>query len=142
MVLGPNGSGKSTILCAIALGLGGSPNLLGRGDDLKTFIMHEKMSAFVEVELKGKPTSKNRIVIRRQIEDIGEDKNAKSSYTLNGESITQKRVKEVSCESFSGGGGCGRFCHVGPPFFATYTALTPNPSIPSIPYPYHKDCER
>ena len=29
MIVGPNGTGKSTIVCAIALGLGGSPKLLG-----------------------------------------------------------------------------------------------------------------
>jgi recombinational DNA repair ATPase RecF len=28
MVIGPNGTGKSTIVCAIALGMGGHPNVI------------------------------------------------------------------------------------------------------------------
>ncbi|KAL7447892.1 hypothetical protein ACHAWC_000188, partial [Mediolabrus comicus] len=35
VVVGPNGTGKSTILCAICLGLGGQPPLLGRADDAR-----------------------------------------------------------------------------------------------------------
>jgi chromosome segregation ATPase len=30
IILGPNGSGKSTIVCALALTLGGDPKVLGR----------------------------------------------------------------------------------------------------------------
>jgi chromosome segregation ATPase len=30
LIIGPNGSGKSSIVCAIVLGLGGKPKLLGR----------------------------------------------------------------------------------------------------------------
>ena len=28
MIIGPNGTGKSTVVCAIALGLGGKPDVL------------------------------------------------------------------------------------------------------------------
>jgi chromosome segregation ATPase len=30
VIVGPNGTGKSTIVCAMVLGLGGKPRLLGR----------------------------------------------------------------------------------------------------------------
>lgn len=30
LIIGPNGSGKSSIVCAMVLGLGGKPKLLGR----------------------------------------------------------------------------------------------------------------
>ena len=53
MVVGPNGTGKSTILCAICLGLGGEPRLLGRADDARLFIMHEQDLAEVEIEVEA-----------------------------------------------------------------------------------------
>lgn len=31
LVIGPNGSGKSSLVCAIALGLGGDPQVLNKG---------------------------------------------------------------------------------------------------------------
>ncbi|KAJ2339922.1 Structural maintenance of chromosomes protein 5, partial [Coemansia sp. RSA 2618] len=37
MIIGPNGTGKSTLVCAIALGLGGRPSLLGRAKDISEF---------------------------------------------------------------------------------------------------------
>jgi chromosome segregation ATPase len=52
VVVGPNGTGKSTLLCAICLGLGGQPPLLGRADDARLFIMHEQDVAEVEIELQ------------------------------------------------------------------------------------------
>ena len=50
MVCGPNGTGKSTILNAICLGLGGEPKVLGRADDAREFIAHNKDKAFIEIE--------------------------------------------------------------------------------------------
>ena len=34
MIIGPNGTGKSTIVCAMALGLGGSPSVGGGVHDI------------------------------------------------------------------------------------------------------------
>ena len=68
VVVGPNGTGKSTILCAICLGLGGQPPLLGRADDARLFIKHEKDEATVEIELaplEGKPVHVFKRVIDR-----------------------------------------------------------------------------
>jgi len=54
VVIGPNGSGKSSILCGLCLGLGGTPSLLGRADDVREFIMNEKNEGYVEVEVVSK----------------------------------------------------------------------------------------
>ena len=42
LLIGPNGTGKSSIVCAICLGLGGSPKSLGRADKVKDFIKRGK----------------------------------------------------------------------------------------------------
>ncbi|KAL0006943.1 hypothetical protein SO802_008445 [Lithocarpus litseifolius] len=38
LVIGPNGSGKSSLVCAIALGLGGEPQLLGRATSVGAYV--------------------------------------------------------------------------------------------------------
>eukprot|EP00889_Picochlorum_renovo_P004124 jgi/Picre1/31154/NNA_006508.t1 len=38
LVLGPNGTGKSSFVCALCVGLAGSTKLLGRADDIASFI--------------------------------------------------------------------------------------------------------
>ena len=38
VVLGPNGTGKSAFVCAVCVGLGGSPKLLGRAGSLGDFV--------------------------------------------------------------------------------------------------------
>ncbi|RKP15528.1 hypothetical protein ROZALSC1DRAFT_3966, partial [Rozella allomycis CSF55] len=53
LVIGANGTGKSTIVCAICLGLGGSPNLLGRSKSTVEFIKHGHTSAHIEIHVKG-----------------------------------------------------------------------------------------
>jgi len=78
LVIGPNGSGKSTIVCAICLGLGYSPNVLGRASAVGDFVQHGKDMAEIEIELaqgNGKT-----VVIKRKIK---RDKNL-STYYLNG----------------------------------------------------------
>jgi chromosome segregation ATPase len=49
LVLGPNGTGKSSIVCALCIGLAGSPKLLGRADKVGSFVRHETDQGFVEV---------------------------------------------------------------------------------------------
>ncbi len=44
-------SGKSSIVCAICLGLGGNPTILGRSSDLKEFIQHGKNRSEIEIQL-------------------------------------------------------------------------------------------
>lgn len=99
VVIGPNGTGKSTILCAICLGLGGQPTLLGRADDARTFIMHEKDKAFIEVELAPKHPSDRPDIIRRIIErNKGSERGrglGASTFYINGTKSNLKAVREL-----------------------------------------------
>ena len=108
VVIGPNGTGKSTILCAICLGLGGEPPLLGRADDARTFIMHEKDMAIIEIELAptrdadGNPGPVN--IVRRTIErnkgtERGRGKGA-STFYINSEVVNKKEVTKLVQETY------------------------------------------
>jgi len=77
IVLGPNGCGKSSIVCAIALGLCGSPKVLGRADDLKAFVMHECEEAFIEIEVRDAVGIDGKTVIRRT---FSSERNASEWY--------------------------------------------------------------
>jgi chromosome segregation ATPase len=46
-----NISQQSSILCAICLGLGGEPRLLGRADQVETFIQNGEEDAKIELEV-------------------------------------------------------------------------------------------
>ncbi|KAJ5699017.1 Structural maintenance of chromosome complex subunit SmcA [Penicillium macrosclerotiorum] len=94
MVIGPNGTGKSTLVCAICLGLGGSPQLLGRAKDLGEFVKHGCREATIEIELAGPPKVSRNIVICRNIKRDGN----KSSFTINGASASRSKVQELARE--------------------------------------------
>ena len=111
VVVGPNGTGKSTILCAICLGLGGQPPLLGRADDARLFIKHEKDEAIVEIELapnENNSTSGNKRepihVIKRVIDRDKGSENGRgagaSTYYINGHKSNLKAVKEIVTERY------------------------------------------
>ena len=127
-MVGPNGTGKSTILCAICLGLGGQPPLLGRADDARLFIKHEKDEASIEIELaphttttainddnsnasKGGKTDRGAAaaaavthVIRRVIHRHMGSENGKgagaSTYYINGNKSNLKNVKELVSDRY------------------------------------------
>merc|ERR1712238_576290 len=96
MVVGPNGTGKSSILCAICLGLGGEPRLLGRADQVETFIQNGQEDA--EIELEVAHENGDDAVITRVIRN-GEKKN-RSTFTWNGGNISGKKVRERVSEIF------------------------------------------
>ena len=56
LIIGPNGSGKSTIVCAIGLGLGASPNVLARASKISSFIKHSCDEAKIKILLTGNPS--------------------------------------------------------------------------------------
>ena len=78
LVIGPNGSGKSTIVCAICLGLGFPPAVLGRATAVGDFVQHGKEQAEIEIELAK--ANADSVVIKRRIK---REKNA-SHYMING----------------------------------------------------------
>ncbi|BBG96418.1 hypothetical protein Prudu_005215 [Prunus dulcis] len=52
LVIGPNGSGKSS-RCAIALGLGGEPQLLGRATSVGAYVKRGEASGYIKITLRG-----------------------------------------------------------------------------------------
>ncbi|XP_074302733.1 structural maintenance of chromosomes protein 5-like [Silene latifolia] len=89
LVIGPNGSGKSSIVCSIALGLGGDPQILGRAGSIGAFVKRGEDSGYVKITLRG-DTSDDQISITRKI-----DTSNKSEWLLNGKMSTKKDVVEV-----------------------------------------------
>ncbi|CDH54512.1 p-loop containing nucleoside triphosphatehydrolase protein [Lichtheimia corymbifera JMRC:FSU:9682] len=90
MIIGPNGTGKSTIVCAIALGLGGTPALLGRAKNIAEFVKTGEDEAMIQIELKrtgGRPNA----VIQRTIQKS----NNQSSWRLDGRPSPQNKVMSV-----------------------------------------------
>ncbi|GAM27306.1 hypothetical protein SAMD00019534_104810, partial [Acytostelium subglobosum LB1] len=86
VVIGPNGSGKSSIVCALALGLGGGPALLGRAKQVSEFIKHGEERAIIEIELFV-PTG--NVTVRRVIR-----KDNSSEYRVNGAKATAQELHE------------------------------------------------
>mmetsp|Transcript_41702 Transcript_41702/g.120457 ORF Transcript_41702/g.120457 Transcript_41702/m.120457 type:complete len:1122 (+) Transcript_41702:155-3520(+) len=89
MVVGPNGTGKSTILCAMCLGLGGEPRLLGRASEIETFVANGEDEGEIEIELEN--SQGPNPIIRREIR---RHDSPKSVFYWNNEHTTAKKVKE------------------------------------------------
>ncbi|KAM9994805.1 hypothetical protein ACTFIY_001004 [Dictyostelium cf. discoideum] len=83
VIIGPNGSGKSSIVCAIALGLGGAPNLLGRQKQLGDFIKNRCSQGYIEIELHNE--SGDNYIIRRDLKKEGNG----SEFHINGKTISK-----------------------------------------------------
>ena len=88
MIIGPNGTGKSSIACALCIGLGWPPSILGRASELKAFVKNGCEEGFIEIELKG-VVGKPNLVIRRHLNATDN----KSIWKLNGQETTQKDVQ-------------------------------------------------
>ncbi|ETN37297.1 uncharacterized protein HMPREF1541_08288 [Cyphellophora europaea CBS 101466] len=97
MVIGPNGTGKSTLVCAICLGLGWPPTLLGRAKDLGEFVKHGASDAQIEIELKRGPSKegarqrKNHIVRRSIVKDGN-----KSKWWLDGNESGSAAIRALA----------------------------------------------
>ncbi|KAL6129720.1 hypothetical protein ACLB2K_073069 [Fragaria x ananassa] len=90
LVIGPNGSGKSSLVCAIALGLGGEPQLLGRATSVGAYVKRGETSAHIKITLRGN-TREESIVIMRKIDA----RNNKSEWLYNGKVVPKKEVTEI-----------------------------------------------
>ncbi|XP_058105367.1 structural maintenance of chromosomes protein 5 isoform X2 [Magnolia sinica] len=89
LVIGPNGSGKSSLVCAIALGLAGEPQLLGRASSVGAYVKRGEVSGYIKISLRG-DTAEEKICITRKI-----DKNNKSEWLVNGKAVSKRDVVEV-----------------------------------------------
>lgn len=90
MIIGPNGTGKSTIVCAIALGLGWLPAVLGRAKDVSSFVKQGTEESLIEIELQGSKNAKNLIISRH----LKRQENT-SKWQLNGKNANATQVKEA-----------------------------------------------
>jgi hypothetical protein len=92
MIIGPNGTGKSTLVCAICLGLGSKPSVLGRAKDIGEYVKHGQREAEIEIELAGSAKQNGRNpVIRHTIRREGN----KSSWMLNGSRTTLQEITQL-----------------------------------------------
>ncbi|XP_019427513.1 PREDICTED: structural maintenance of chromosomes protein 5 isoform X3 [Lupinus angustifolius] len=89
LVVGPNGSGKSSLVCAIALGLCGEPQSLGRATSIGSYVKNGEESGYITITLRG-DHKEERITITRKI-----NKNNKSEWLLNGNVVPKKDVAET-----------------------------------------------
>ncbi|CAA0815217.1 Structural maintenance of chromosomes protein 5, partial [Striga hermonthica] len=89
LVVGPNGSGKSSIVCAIALGLGGEPQLLGRAISIGAYVKRGEEYVYIKICLRGE-TKEELITITRKI-----DTHNKSEWLYNGKVVAKKEINEV-----------------------------------------------
>ncbi|ODO01361.1 hypothetical protein I350_06180 [Cryptococcus amylolentus CBS 6273] len=90
MILGPNGTGKSSIAASIAIGLGFPPKVMGRANEVRSYVKQGHDEAQLEIELKGRPSQPNTIICRKF-----NRLNEKSEWLLEGEAATRTRVMEV-----------------------------------------------
>ncbi|KAI5750136.1 hypothetical protein M8J76_013121 [Diaphorina citri] len=88
VIIGPNGTGKSTIACAIVLGLGGKPAVIGRSKQLSAFVQYGQTKASVEIELFN-PDAVNYVIKR-----VFDTKN-ESKWNVNGRQSTEQQVRSL-----------------------------------------------
>jgi chromosome segregation ATPase len=96
MIIGPNGTGKSTLVCAICLGLGWSPELLGRAKDIALFVKNGSDVAEIEIELAAGPGMATNPIVTREIRK----KDSKTRFWINGQSVGKNAVLAL-CKQFS-----------------------------------------
>ncbi|KAF3774997.1 Structural maintenance of chromosomes protein 5 [Nymphaea thermarum] len=89
LVIGPNGSGKSSLVCAIALGLAGEPQLLGRASSIGAYVKRGEESGYIKISLRGS-TADERICITRKI-----DIHNKSDWHINGKAAPKRDVIDL-----------------------------------------------
>lgn len=90
LVLGPNGTGKSSLVCAICVGLAGRTSLLGRAEDVSSFVRRGASAGWVEITLSsGNPMRPH--VVRREMH---RDTNS-SEWYINREKVRVKDVEEL-----------------------------------------------
>lgn len=87
VIVGTNGSGKSSLVCAICLGLCGTPHTVGRASNVSDYIRHGADAAVIEIELSS--TSGRNTIIERRITG------SKSTWKVNGIVTPQKSVETI-----------------------------------------------
>ncbi|KAK9499317.1 hypothetical protein O3M35_002370 [Rhynocoris fuscipes] len=87
-ILGPNGTGKSTFLCAIIIGLGGKPSIIGRSTNVADYIKRGCEQSKIKIELYN-PDGVNYVISRI----INAD--STSCWSLQRKSASFEQISEV-----------------------------------------------
>ncbi|RFU26736.1 hypothetical protein B7463_g9588, partial [Scytalidium lignicola] len=96
MVIGPNGTGKSSLVCAICLGLGWPPSVLGRATKIGEFVKHGLDEATIEVEIQKRSKDQENPIVRLRIIRDGDQR----EWWLNGRKTNLKHIQRLT-EAFS-----------------------------------------
>ncbi|GLJ07233.1 hypothetical protein SUGI_0062420 [Cryptomeria japonica] len=89
LVIGPNGTGKSSLVCAIAIGLAGEPQLLGRASNIGDYVKRGEESGWIKISLRGNKAGET-ITVTRKI-----DRQNKSEWQLNGRIVPKRDVLDT-----------------------------------------------
>ena len=87
VLIGPNGTGKSSFVCAIALGLNGKTELLGRAKELSEFVKRGETKAVIEITLKRNSVGGDEVdVVKRTLTKAkgGTKAHTSSAWHING----------------------------------------------------------
>ncbi|PNY05837.1 structural maintenance of chromosomes protein 5-like, partial [Trifolium pratense] len=97
LVIGPNGSGKSSLVCAIALGLCGEPQLLGRATSVGAYVKRGEESGHVKITLRGDQKEENITIMRNIVakKDVAE---TIQRFNIQVNNLTQFLPQDRVCE--------------------------------------------
>eukprot|EP00250_Pteridium_aquilinum_P020889 c2497_g1_i1 orf=333-3566(-) len=89
LVIGPNGTGKSSLVCAIAIGLAGEPQLLGRASSIGDYVKRGEESGWVRLTLRGMSAGET-VEIQRKI-----NKQNKTDWFLGGRPVPKRDILDL-----------------------------------------------
>ena len=95
VLIGANGTGKSSFVCAIALGLNGKTDLLGRAKELSEFVKRGETKATIEITLKRTSGGGDEVdVVKRTLTKAkgGTKANTSSAWHINGQPSNSAEV--------------------------------------------------
>lgn len=90
-IVGPNGTGKSSVVSAVCVVLGGKLQLLGKSQDLGSYVRHGAEEAMVEAWLYDPESSAGVARISRRFRKDG----GTSTYSINGKKATIAEVDKL-----------------------------------------------
>ncbi|KAG9457404.1 hypothetical protein H6P81_001912 [Aristolochia fimbriata] len=90
LITGPNGCGKSSVVCAIALGLAGEPQVLGRAASVGAYVKRGEDSGSIRITLVGDSVGQVTSILRKI------DVRNKSDWFINGKQVTKRDVVDVT----------------------------------------------
>lgn len=91
MVIGPNGTGKSSLVCALCLGLGWPPHIMGRAQEVGSYVKNGMDSGEIEIELQRRAGEDSNYIVRVRIaKDNGRE------WWLNGRKTSLKNIQALT----------------------------------------------